>query len=50
MNIKKRDELDKTKKVGALKKADDAVVVDTSYLNIDEVVDKIKGLIEEKRK
>lgn len=49
MNIKRRDELDKTKKVGALKKADDAIVVDTSYLTIDEVVEKIKGLIEKEK-
>ena len=49
-NIKKRDYIDRNKKVGALKKADDAVVVDTSNLSIDEVVEKIKELIEEKRK
>lgn len=47
-NIRKRDELDKTKKVGALKKATDAIVIDTSYLSIDEVVEKIKVLIKEK--
>ena len=48
--IRKRDEMDKNKKVGALKKADDAIVVDTSYLTIDEVVEKVKKLIEDKNK
>ena len=47
-NIKQRDKNDKEKKVGALKKAEDAIVVDTSYLTIDEVVEKVKGLIKEK--
>lgn len=48
--IRKRDEMDRNKKVGALKKADDAIVVDSSNLSIDEVVEKIKNLINEKMK
>lgn len=47
-NIKLRDENDKNKKVGALKKAEDAIVIDTSSMKIDEVVSKIKELIIEK--
>lgn len=43
--IKKRDEIDKNKKVGALKIAPDATYIDTSHLTIDEVceiiIDKI---------
>ena len=44
-NIKQRDKNDKEKKVGALKKAEDAILIDTSYLTIDEVVQKVKELI-----
>ena len=43
--IKKRDELDKTKAVGALKRAPDAVYIDTSDLTIEEVCDRILSKI-----
>lgn len=39
--IKQRDESDKNKSFGALKKADDAIELDTSYMSIQEVVDFI---------
>ena len=41
-NVKMRDYNDMHKKFGALKKAKDAVIIDSTNLNIDEVVDKIK--------
>lgn len=44
-NIKMRDENDKKKELGALKIADDAVVIDTTHLTIDEVVQKIVDVI-----
>ena len=44
-NVKMRDYNDMHKKVGALKKADDAVVIDSTELSIEEVVEKIKELI-----
>lgn len=44
-NIKMRDENDKKKELGALKIADDAVVIDTTHLTIDEVVQKIVDII-----
>lgn len=47
-HIKWRDGNDKNKKFGALKKADDAIVIDTSYMTIDQVVQKVKTLIEER--
>ena len=47
-SIKKRDENDKIKEIGALKLAEDSVIVDTTSLTIDEVVDKIIEIIEEK--
>lgn len=47
-NITKRDENDKTKEVGALKKAEDSIVVDTTSLTIEEVVEKIIKIIKTK--
>ena len=47
-SIKTRDMNDKNKKFGALKKADDAIVVDTSNKTLDEVTEEVKGLIKQK--
>ena len=47
-NITKRDENDKAKEIGALKIAKDSVVVDTTNLTIDEVVEEIINIIKEK--
>lgn len=46
-NVKMRDYNDINKPYGALKKADDAIVVDSSNLTIEEVVEKVKNIIEE---
>ena len=46
-NVKMRDYNDMHKPYGALKKADDAIVVDSTNLTIEEVVEKIKNIIEE---
>ena len=46
-NVKMRDYNDMHKKVGALKKADDAIVVDSTNLSIEEVVKKIKNIIKD---
>lgn len=48
--IELRDLKDSTREVSPLKKADDAIVIDTSDLSIDEVVDRIVLLINEKMK
>lgn len=40
-NIKKRDKIDKNKPFGALTIAADAFYLDTSYLTIDQVCDKV---------
>ena len=45
-NIRLRDHNDKTKKVGALKKAEDAVTIDTSNMTIEEAVEQVKKLIQ----
>ncbi len=39
--LKERDHKDKTRSVGPLKKADDAVVIDSTHLSIDEVVQEM---------
>lgn len=40
-----RDENDKNKKLGALKKAEDAIVIDSTKKNIEEVADEIEDII-----
>lgn len=45
-SINKRDFNDMNKEVGALKVADDAIVIDTTELSIEEVYEKIKVYIE----
>ena len=44
-NVKMRDYNDMHKKVGALKKANDAIVIDSTSLTIDQVVENIKKLL-----
>lgn len=46
-NVKMRDYNDIHKPYGALKKADDAIVVDSTDLTIEEVVEKIKNIIKD---
>ena len=48
-SIRKRDKNDMEKEMGALKIADDAIVIDTSNMTIEEVYDKIKEIIELKK-
>ncbi len=48
--VKKRDYNDMHKKVGALKIAENAVVVDTTKMTIEEVKEKVKEIILERRK
>lgn len=47
-NIKDRDKRDSTRKVAPLKKAEDAIYIDSSDMTIEEVVDKVITLIKEK--
>jgi cytidylate kinase len=44
-NIAMRDEIDRTKSIGALKIAADAEYLDSSHLTIQEVYDKVYGKI-----
>ena len=45
--LKERDERDSQREVSPLKPAEDAYILDTTTLGIDEVVDKVLSLIEE---
>ena len=47
-SIRKRDENDKVKEIGALKVAKDSIIVDTTSLTIDEVVEKIITIIKQR--
>ncbi len=47
-NIKMRDKQDKEKEIGALKIADDAIVIDSSNMTIEEVASKVKEIIRAK--
>lgn len=49
-NIQKRDANDKSKEIGALKLAKDSIIVDTTGLSVNSVVEKIIEIIEKKRK
>ncbi len=46
-DIRERDERDMTRKEAPLVKVEDAVEIDSSYMTIDEVVDKIESLVKE---
>lgn len=43
-SIKRRDYLDSTRKIGPLKRAEDAILIETSEMGIEEVVERIVNL------
>jgi cytidylate kinase len=45
--IQERDKSDESRTVGPLKPASDAIVIDTTDLNVKEVVEKLLGFVEE---
>ncbi len=47
-DIENRDYADKNRKISPLKKADDAVEIDTTNISIEEVIEKIKMLVSER--
>jgi len=49
-NIKIRDKNDMEKEIGALKKAEDAIYIDSSDMSIDEVVNEIVSIINKKNR
>ena len=48
--IKDRDKRDSTREIAPLKKAEDAIYVDSTNLSVEQVVEKIIKIIEETRK
>lgn len=47
-NVKFRDNNDKTSNVAPLKKAEDAILIDSTKMTIDEVVNKIEEIVRKK--
>lgn len=47
-NIMDRDQRDLNREIAPLKQAEDAIYIDSSNMKVDEVVDKIVGIIQEK--
>jgi len=48
--MKSRDENDSNREIAPLKPANDAIIFDSTYLNFQETVDKLSGIIENKLK
>jgi len=48
-DIRRRDENDSTRQLAPLKKADDAVYIDTTDLSIDQVLERIRRLVDQRR-
>ncbi len=49
-DMRKRDEDDKNKEFGALKIADDAIIIDSTNMTLNEVVNKINKIVKKQRK
>ena len=47
--IKERDHMDSTRKESPLTQAEDAVLIDTSFMNIDQVSEEIIKLVEKNK-
>ena len=48
MDLKRRDLKDSTRRYSPLKRSDDAIIIDTSELGINEVIDKIVNIVNHK--
>jgi cytidylate kinase len=48
--LEARDERDTNRSVSPLRAADDAVIIDTTHIGIEQVVDKVMSLVEERFK
>ncbi|MBN9653094.1 (d)CMP kinase [Halobacillus sp. GSS1] len=48
--IRKRDEIDSNREIAPLVKAEDAIEIDTTSMNIDQVVEGILNIVNDKRK
>lgn len=49
-DIKKRDEQDSNRDIAPLRPADDAILIDSSELSVDEVVEKMYSVVMEKKR
>ncbi|MBT8490245.1 MAG: (d)CMP kinase [Deltaproteobacteria bacterium] len=46
MRLVKRDQQDMTREISPLKQTDDSILIDTTILSVEEVVEKMSGIIE----
>jgi len=49
VSMQKRDEIDSTRELAPLKPAPDAIIIDTDGLSIDQVLDRVKKILEGER-
>lgn len=49
-NVKERDEIDSNREIAPLRKAEDAILIDSTNMTIEEVVNRVIEIIDEKRK
>jgi cytidylate kinase len=47
VSIKERDEIDKTRRYSPLTKVSDAIEIDTTNLDVEMVIERIKNIIKE---
>ena len=48
-NVKERDEIDSHREIAPLKKAEDAILIDSTNMTIEEVVNRVIEIIDEKK-
>ena len=48
-DIEKRDYRDMTREISPLKQAEDAVLIDSSEMTVEEVVERILSIVKEKQ-
>ena len=49
-NLETRDKIDSSREIAPAKPADDAIIIDTTNLTIEEVKDKASKIIKSKKK
>ena len=49
-NVKERDEIDSHREIAPLKKADDAILIDSTNMTIEEVVNRVLEIIDETKR
>ena len=48
-NVKERDKIDSNREIAPLRKAEDAILIDSTNMTIEEVVNRVIKIIDEKK-